>query len=64
MLGNVKMYDPKKGYGFITGDDGIEYFVPHCNVKTTSGSLRKGYGVEFRAGRNNRGYIAQDVVLM
>lgn len=64
MLGKVKMYDSKKGYGFITGDDGNEYFVPYRNVKTASGILDKGYGVEFNAGKNERGYIAQNVVLM
>lgn len=64
MLGNVKMYDPKKGYGFIIGDDGNEYFVPYCNVKTASGSLEKGYNVEFQAGKNDRGYIASNVILM
>lgn len=42
MLGKVKMYDPKKGYGFILGDDGKDYFVPYCNVKTASGSFEKG----------------------
>lgn len=64
MLGKVKMYDPKKGYGFIIGDDGNEYFVPYCNVKTASGILDKGYGVEFNAGKNERGYIASNVILM
>lgn len=64
MLGKVKMYDHKKGYDFISVDDGNEYFVPYCNVKTASGSLEKGYGVEFIAGRNDRGYIASNVVLM
>ena len=46
MIGKVKTYDPKKGYGFITGDDGREYFVPHCNVRTRSGGLLAGYTVE------------------
>ncbi len=64
MLGKVKMYDSKKGYGFILGDDGNEYFVPYCNVKTASGSLEKGYGVEFSPGKNEHGYIAAKVVLM
>lgn len=54
MIGKVKTYDPKKGYGFITGDDGREYFVPYCNVKTASGSLSAGYTVEFNTGAGNK----------
>lgn len=64
MFGTVKWYKPEKGYGFIEGDDGKEYFVPYCNVKTVSGSLCEGYSVEFTAGKNERGYIALNVRLM
>lgn len=54
MLGKVRKYDPKKGFGFISGDDGRDYFVPYCNVKTASGSLVAGYTVEFNTGDGNR----------
>lgn len=27
MQGRVKWFDPKKGYGFIAGEDGKDYFV-------------------------------------
>ena len=54
MLGKVKRYDPKKGFGFIRGDDGREYFVPWCNVRTASKSLVAGYTVEFNTGDGNR----------
>lgn len=64
MFGKIKWYKPEKGYGFITGDDGNEYFVPYCNIKTASGSLDTGYSVEFTASRNERGYIATNVRLM
>ncbi len=64
MLGKVKWYNSKKGYGFIEGDDGISYFVPYCNIETVSGSLDAGYSVEFTAGKNERGYLAKHVRLM
>lgn len=64
MFGKVESYNPKKGFGFILGDDGLRYFVPYCNVKTASGSLGAGYQVEFTGGRNERGYIASNVTLM
>lgn len=54
MIGKVENYNPKKGYGFILGDDGRKYFVPYCNVKTASGSLSAGYTVEFSRGDGNR----------
>lgn len=31
--GNIKWYDAKKGYGFITGEDGVDYFVHFSGVK-------------------------------
>lgn len=64
MFGKVRWYDSKKGYGFITGDDGNDYFVPYCNVKTASGGLEAGYSVEFTGKRNERGYIASNVRFM
>ena len=56
MLGKVENYDPKKGYGFIHGDDGKKYFVPYCSVNTASGSLSAGYTVEFNTGEGNRAF--------
>ena len=64
MIGQVRMYNRKKGYGFITGDDGIDYFVPYCNIDTPSQSLDEGYTVEFNAGKNDRGYVASNVRLL
>ena len=57
MIGKVKTYDPKKGYGFITGDDGMEYFVPYVNIATQSKSLIAGCTVEFtRPAIGNKAY--------
>lgn len=55
MLGQVKMYNPKKFYGFIHGDDGKDYFVPYCNIDLPSRSLSAGCTVEFNTGKNERG---------
>lgn len=54
MIGKVEMYNPKKGYGFIRGDDGRKYFVPYCSVKTRSSTLEAGYTVEFNQGEGNK----------
>ena len=33
MNGTVKWFDSKKGYGFINGDDGKDYFVHQSNIQ-------------------------------
>ena len=37
--GKVKWFDAKKGYGFITGDDGLDVFVHYSNI------LMSGYKI-------------------
>lgn len=39
MKGTVKWFDAKKGYGFITGGDGKDYFVHHSKI--LMGGFRK-----------------------
>ena len=33
MEGSVKWFNRQKGYGFIAGDDGQEYFVHHTALE-------------------------------
>lgn len=33
MKGTVKWFDSKKGYGFIIGDEGKDYFVHQSNIQ-------------------------------
>lgn len=47
MLGKVKSYSQQKKYGFISGDDGKEYFFHESEIKIPSKSLSAGYGVQF-----------------
>ena len=63
MTGQVRMYDSQKGHGYITGEDGKSYFVLARNVHTRTGSLAKGYIVEFTPAVSNRGFEAEDVVI-
>jgi len=54
--GTVKWFDPKKAYGFITGDDGVDYFA-HCSaIVGGKKTLEKGDRVEFEpASTTDRG---------
>lgn len=33
MNGTVKWFDTRKGYGFIVGDDGQDYFVHYSQIQ-------------------------------
>lgn len=32
VIGTVKWFNPEKGYGFITVDDGTEYFIHYTGI--------------------------------
>lgn len=34
MRGTVKWFNPRTGYGFITGEDGNDYFVHYTSIQT------------------------------
>ena len=58
--GTVKFYNDEKHFGFITGDDGNEYFVHQSGV-APGVSITKGDKVSFKAVQGDRGQKAEDV---
>ena len=54
--GTVKWFDSKKGYGFITGDDGVDVFV-HFSVIQSDGfkTLKEGQKVKMEVGEGEKG---------
>ena len=56
MIGKVKWFDNKKGYGFILAEDGHQVFV-HYTAVVTEGfkSLSVGQSVEYEIGENEKG---------
>lgn len=61
MQGSVKFYNEKKGYGFIKGDDGKDYFFHVSNVAQEDGIILPEDTVEFDTKRNKRGTMAINV---
>jgi len=58
--GTVKWFNPSKGFGFITPDDGgNDLFVHKSEVQ--SGSLDEGQKVDFEVGEGQKGPCAKNV---
>lgn len=64
ITGAVKWFDARKGYGFITRDDGKkDVFVHHSAIRGEGfRSLQDGDRVEFSVEQDVRGPKAVDVV--
>lgn len=62
--GKVKWYDPDKGFGFLTRDDGGEIFVHSTALPSGVQSLRAGQRVEFGVAEGRRGAQALQVRLI
>lgn len=60
--GEVKWFDPKKGYGFIVGPEGQDVFV-HFSQITGDGfrSLKDGEQVDYELVEGDKGLQAQEV---
>jgi len=62
MEGTVKWFNERKGYGFIEGEDGNDYFVHHTAL-AKGVVVRDNDKVSFDAAEGDRGKQAQNVVL-
>ena len=63
--GKVKWYDPRKGIGYIAGDDGHDYFVHFSNIKIGHRRtvLLDGEDVTFAVKEGQKGPEAAQVVI-
>ena len=63
--GTVKWFNAEKGYGFITGEDGVDVFV-HFSAINADGykTLEEGQTVEFDVVEGDRGQQAANVTVV
>lgn len=62
MKGTVKFFNTGKGFGFIAGEDGKEYFV-HLSAIADDSTLRENDAVTFTVEQGDRGPKAANVKL-
>ena len=63
--GRVKWFNEKKGYGFISRDDGKDVFVHFSAIKKDGFKvLYEGDQVEFEVTEGPKGLQATDVVVI
>ncbi len=60
MEGTVKFFNVTKNFGFITGEDGKDYFV-HVSAMKEGTRLREGDKVSFDAVKGDKGMKAEKV---
>jgi CspA family cold shock protein len=61
-IGTVKWFNASKGYGFISSDDGQEYFVHYSEINADGyRTLKEGQKVEFVAFQGDKGLQAHSV---
>ena len=63
--GRVKWFNEKKGFGFISNDDGNDVFVHFSAIKRDGfKSLDEGDEVEFEVSQGPKGLQATNVVVL
>tara|TARA_B100001029_G_C15058985_1_gene456769 strand:+ start:2068 stop:2271 length:204 start_codon:yes stop_codon:yes gene_type:complete len=64
LVGTVKWFDNKKGYGFISSGEGEKDLFVHMNEIKMEGykTLKDGQSVQYEVGESDKGPCAVNVV--
>ena len=63
MEGKVKWFNGSKGYGFIEGSDGTDYFAHFQEIQVEGyKTLKEGAAVTFEPGDGEKGPVAKNIV--
>ncbi|MBN2515011.1 MAG: cold-shock protein [Deltaproteobacteria bacterium] len=61
--GTVKWFDERKGFGFITDDEGTDVFVHFSNIQAEGfRTLFEGQRVRFNTNEGPKGLTAENVI--
>ena len=65
MTGKVKWFNTKKGYGFITNENGEDVFVHYSGINMEGfKELENGANVTYELVETERGVVATNVVVI
>lgn len=62
MTGTVKWFNSDKGFGFITGEDGVEVFAHYSQIQGNGfKSLEEGQSVSYDVAQGAKGPQAENI---
>ena len=65
MNGTVKWFNADKGFGFITGDDGVDVFAHFSQIQIDGfKTLEEGQKVSFEIAQGPKGPQAENIVVL
>ncbi|GAB3588151.1 cold-shock protein [Calidifontibacter terrae] len=62
--GKVKFYDSDKGFGFVSGEDGTDVFLPSSALPAGTTNLKAGTRLEYSVAQGRRGAQALSATLL
>ena len=64
LYGTLRYYHMERKFGFVTADDGKEYFIHASNVEGERQKLEVNQRLSFEEGKNDKGRMAIHVKIL